>query len=776
MQLSAVEDPDAVILKLIDRAKVATQQLSRVLDSDHHIKHLMKRWTVKRDSQRETTLRRADFGYSSTDRPEAKGLQLEDEKWLTFRNFYKKFATGHPRSVKNRTEEQRRRLLLPWLNLETLKTESNALLCLLHTRASRCSSPESWVQFDCDQIRVGWTKGWFDVDYSPKCVVLYNTTPYVYGNVIAWDERLSHTGVTLGFPLARLVLEARACLMEFLASITCKLVENVTVNISRRRIDSPRPGAGHFHEPRGSETNKDSCLPKAFSRAFLADDYMFSEWADRPFSPIGKVNHGKAPTFLINLAEKHMEAGLRHYFRLRDDLHYLRGTWHWMELFGRTTLDKADQIQANNEPVLDDELVIFANVLENHFAILREERASALRDLLPSWPDSPLRDRKGSHRDDQARYSPEQISTLNTEAGMKDHAILWCLAHISSIFEAENNVEFHRSTLYSFLDNGLKKYERSEMRNSFPANMIIRTVENLGACEEMLELLEHLRPRTFKIPDYRSTKAKDAVAESEPVVASKENVQTDMTSSESGNDNITPRDSAFADLECVCKDIIEVFYDTKVRDEERENKVQQSLRKALNQYVQAAVDEERDAFIEKECTGHPTDEPFGLSRERMDEYLGLNLVQISSSTVEQQSVTDDTTAETKVTIQVDKRSFDILHDMGLFPSSGTKGESEPLKGQIKFDEVMKALAQVNIGSDQSSGAGSRMRLYHREGPSLTIHKPHTGEFDPTTYEKQKDKIEKHFGDFLDSLWVPFGDESRRTYGYYENWILRPAWD
>src|SRR5437762_10940873 len=102
---------------------------------------------------------------------------------------------------------RRCQLFLSWLSLEVLKTNAAVLFGLLHNRTAY--TLQDWTPYDSRQLIPSWACGHFNVEYSSKCVVMYGRK---YGELVDWQEGPAHRADIMGFPRARLVLEAQAYL------------------------------------------------------------------------------------------------------------------------------------------------------------------------------------------------------------------------------------------------------------------------------------------------------------------------------------------------------------------------------------------------------------------------------------------------------------------------------------------------------------------------------------------------------------------------------------
>ncbi|KAF5989792.1 hypothetical protein FBULB1_557 [Fusarium bulbicola] len=166
---------------------------------------LMSRWKKRSQTKRAALLKEAAPG-------------LEEQQWLLPRYTYMRESLY----MRDRSTVRRRQLLLPWLNVQVLKTNPAVLFALIHYRTAY--PPQSWAAFDSRQLNLSWAAGYFDVDFSPKCIVMYGDR---YGSLVDWEAKAAHRGDTLGYPRAMLVLEAQAHLLEVLCNIVDKILEGV---------------------------------------------------------------------------------------------------------------------------------------------------------------------------------------------------------------------------------------------------------------------------------------------------------------------------------------------------------------------------------------------------------------------------------------------------------------------------------------------------------------------------------------------------------------------
>ncbi|KAI0894764.1 hypothetical protein F4806DRAFT_503257 [Annulohypoxylon nitens] len=119
-----------------------------------------------------------------------------------------------------RNLRERYQLLAPWLNVDTLKTNPEVLFALLHYRVAY--QPQDWAAFDSCQLEKSWSLGSFDIDFCDKHVIMYGPR---YGTLVDWEEAAAHRADILGFPRARLVIEAQALILRTLRSIFDKILD-----------------------------------------------------------------------------------------------------------------------------------------------------------------------------------------------------------------------------------------------------------------------------------------------------------------------------------------------------------------------------------------------------------------------------------------------------------------------------------------------------------------------------------------------------------------------
>ncbi|KAL5592256.1 hypothetical protein FOVSG1_006192 [Fusarium oxysporum f. sp. vasinfectum] len=240
---------------------------------------LLNRWKKRSQAKRGALLKEA-------------APELEEDQWLLPRYIYLRERLY----IHARSPTRRRQLLLPWLNVQVMKTNPAVLFALLHYRTAY--SPQHWAAFDSRQLTLGWAAGFFDVDFSAKCVVMYGDQ---YGSLVDWEEKAAHRADTLGFPRAMLVLEAQAFLMEVL----CSVVERI--------LDGVDPS-----QPSRVEKWRDLVSHEAFRETGVVE--FWSPYTNQAFSQPPEFDSN----YLLTLAKTRLDETRDHLWYLQCDAAYMR--------------------------------------------------------------------------------------------------------------------------------------------------------------------------------------------------------------------------------------------------------------------------------------------------------------------------------------------------------------------------------------------------------------------------------------------------------------------
>ena len=123
--------------------------------------------------------------------------------------------------------------LLPYLSVENLLEDPRKLLALLHSRTT--SPPEAWAMHDSEHLATAWNTFALRTQYHDKCVVMHGLD---YGKLVPYDLVASHHWDAIGYPRARLILEAQSILYSFLRKFLEALLSGVGIEGSRTKWET----------------------------------------------------------------------------------------------------------------------------------------------------------------------------------------------------------------------------------------------------------------------------------------------------------------------------------------------------------------------------------------------------------------------------------------------------------------------------------------------------------------------------------------------------------
>ncbi|KAH0266861.1 hypothetical protein KCU91_g10483, partial [Aureobasidium melanogenum] len=224
---------------------------------------ILSRWRKKSRDKREALLLQAD---PSIEREPF--LRLRDEPEL--------------RAWRVMRHTRRKSWLLPYMNTTLMKEKPLILLGLIHHRVQH--TPEEWAPFDSDLVRQGWSNGMQSL----------NTADITASKEAAerWD--------IVGYPRARLVIEAQALMYSRLRSIVDLILEGV-------KGDSV-----------GASDKWQEMVQIGFKQSNNIE--LWSDYINQPFSSPPKFD----VDYYCSLAKARMQAAQDHLWLLQTDPSYVR--------------------------------------------------------------------------------------------------------------------------------------------------------------------------------------------------------------------------------------------------------------------------------------------------------------------------------------------------------------------------------------------------------------------------------------------------------------------
>ncbi|KAH6683223.1 hypothetical protein B0J14DRAFT_694636 [Halenospora varia] len=170
-----------------------------------HGNTIEKRWKKWSHAKREATLRQVDKDLYEKRWPEVQILcDFTAKPKATLEDHIRLQAQLGQRPIRNA-------LLLPYRNLELLKSDPKPLLALLNSRTKYSS--QEWASFDNHIISKPWEQGILQLIHNPNAIIMHGAS---YGQLVLWDSQFAHDWRAVGFPKSILVLEAQHELLKFL--------------------------------------------------------------------------------------------------------------------------------------------------------------------------------------------------------------------------------------------------------------------------------------------------------------------------------------------------------------------------------------------------------------------------------------------------------------------------------------------------------------------------------------------------------------------------------
>ncbi|KAH0274072.1 hypothetical protein KCU91_g5532, partial [Aureobasidium melanogenum] len=268
------EIAQTTLADFVDKIKENRAHLTNLCDKFGNL--ILSRWKKKSRDKREALLLAAD-------------PTLEKEPWFRLRTEGEAITWQEVRPLRSSW-------LLPYLSTATLKANPSVLLGLLHNRVMH--SPEEWVPFDSEVVRQGWADGYFDLEYCGYyCVVMHGIN---YGKLVPWDKEAAERCDIVGYPRARLIIEAQALMFSRLRAIVDLILEGVNHDGSSacdKWLETIRTG---FKQSNNIE--------------------FWSDHVNQPFSSPPKLD----VDYYCSIAKARMQAAKDHLWLLQTDPSYFR--------------------------------------------------------------------------------------------------------------------------------------------------------------------------------------------------------------------------------------------------------------------------------------------------------------------------------------------------------------------------------------------------------------------------------------------------------------------
>ncbi|KAK5129069.1 hypothetical protein LTR85_000402 [Meristemomyces frigidus] len=195
------EEATATLSELVGSIRENREWLRAKLET--YGDNFLKRWKTKYTQPRRKAVIEQVKNLEPKKWPQLTRLYARDNGWIDKR-------------------PHRNAFLVPHLNVESLAEEKLRVLSLLSSRVQY--SPDEFFRMDRDLMEMGLTDPILERDFNANCV---STTEASYGQLCAWDKELMHCGECVGYPVAKLVLEAQCITMHALRTIVEAVLSTV---------------------------------------------------------------------------------------------------------------------------------------------------------------------------------------------------------------------------------------------------------------------------------------------------------------------------------------------------------------------------------------------------------------------------------------------------------------------------------------------------------------------------------------------------------------------
>jgi hypothetical protein len=426
--------------------------------------------------------------------------ELYEHRWLIPRYCY--MPESKLVGLGGRTRARRCQLLLHWLSLEVLKMSPAVLFALLHNRTAY--PPQDWATFDGRQLILSWACGHFDVEYSGKCVIMYGPR---YGELVEWQAGPAHRADIIGFPKARLILEAQAYLLGALRKITDKILEGVDLD-----------------KPATSEKWK---LMTTLGFRHANEVELWSPYTNQAFSgpPVFSIDS------LISIVQTRVEAVSDHLWLLQTEQAYMRryirvlcqgefyktikkeaagdivttelfndvsSYWRWSWIKSECGYVKSvhdrfrDSIRPGESlpPVYDRALGALELLLVNE-VINRGTRIGTIMPQRPGFSRNWNFQWRPDHGPTVFKADRKPGATLEQKELFEKDPLEWCLIQMQA--EPDKQTNYDHAILFAFLESHLAGSNPKEKARV--DEVLYQKLSDLAACHEILVSVRLHRPQ-----------------------------------------------------------------------------------------------------------------------------------------------------------------------------------------------------------------------------------------------------------------------------------------
>lgn len=256
---------------------------------------IIERWKKYKVNRREKILKEADPNFNP-------------KQWF---HIEINFNPGKRNCRIGNNEAERNHLFFEYINLEAFREDNTRLLNLLFNRAQH--HPDEFVIFDSCQLKHAWMSGQVNIYHNTGCLVMHGAQ---YGELVHWGKNEAHRWDIIGFPRAKLILQAQVELMSLLRKILDIILLDVDTSLLPTPIQSSLVRSVDFNH---------------------SDIHGFSgSYYNEPYSAPLKFDIDK----IFNIANEQLKVKKDHLKKLQIDPAYAK---YWLDLLsnGHLARDKS---------------------------------------------------------------------------------------------------------------------------------------------------------------------------------------------------------------------------------------------------------------------------------------------------------------------------------------------------------------------------------------------------------------------------------------------------
>jgi hypothetical protein len=383
--------------------------------------------------------------------------------------------------------------LVPYIDLESFKNDPARFLNLLSARTR--FHPSRWAAYDTERMKLQWEAGALEVIFNIGAIVMIEER---YGEYTCWCPEWNHQWKSVGFPRAKLVLDAQAYIMKILRGVVEDLVEGLLIDsgtaedqtaslVSALRFSnnsSMEISSGYLYQPFDKPLDLDvrRLLLIANTKRNLAGDHLwllqtepsYMRWYIDLILKAEPLQNKKNKDTYSHLALE-IEQDMMRYWRwgnLLEEIQKLN------DLF-QPGLISSDEI----DPLIELQLASFEALLYTYL------------DLYARHLGEVVRLRPGVSHHFKYVYRETGMGTVREPPDYTKDPLDWCLHFMMGSPFSENHFDY--AMLFEYLHQYLLTSSKYEQRRV--DELLEHVLSDFAAMHEIIAMLRLHRPRVTQI-------------------------------------------------------------------------------------------------------------------------------------------------------------------------------------------------------------------------------------------------------------------------------------